>query len=126
MKVRMKSTHESAPDGIHVGKFEKGKTYDLPEVAAKRFVAKGWASAVGKGKVEPEEAPVAEEPDETKVVEPPEIKEEAPPELEPPEIKDEEEIKDETPPETEGEDKIGDEEPPEEPKGKTKSERHKK
>ena len=74
MKVRMKSTHESAPDGIHVGKFEKGKTYDIPEATAKRWIAKGWASATKK--VEPEEAPVAEEPEETKVVEPEETLEE--------------------------------------------------
>lgn len=66
MKVRMKSTHESAPDGIHVGKFEKGKTYDLPEVAAKRFIAKGWATATK----------TAIEPEETKVVEPEETPEE--------------------------------------------------
>lgn len=65
MKVRMKSTHESAVDGIHTKQYGKGKTYAVPDDVAKRWVRKGWAAIVGKAKVEPEEAPAEEAPEET-------------------------------------------------------------
>lgn len=65
MKVRMKSTRESAVDGIHTRQYARGRTYSVPDEVAKRWVRKGWASILGKAKVEPEEAPAAEEPEET-------------------------------------------------------------
>lgn len=83
MKVRMKEDKKGSPDGINVINYEKGKTYDMPDVLAKPWIKKGLAVAVKPPKVEEEiEEPEAEEPDETKVIEPPETKEEAPPEKE--------------------------------------------
>lgn len=81
MKVRMKEDKKGSPDGINVIDYEKGKTYDMPDVLAKPWIKKGLAVAVKPPKVEEEiEEPKAEEPDETKVIELPEKKEEAPPE----------------------------------------------
>ena len=84
MKVRMKEDKKGSPDGINVIDYEKGKTYDMPDVLAKPWIKKGLAVAVKPPKVEEEEIeePKAEEPDETKVIEPEETKEEAPPEKE--------------------------------------------
>lgn len=66
MKVRMKSTHESAVDGINIVEYKKGKTYDVPPAVAENWVRKGWATPVGKAK--------KAGPEETKVVEPEETK----------------------------------------------------
>lgn len=79
MKVRMKEDKKGSPDGINVIDYEKGKTYDMPDVLAKPWIKGGLAVAVKPPKVEEEvEEPKAEEPDESKVIEPPETKEEAP------------------------------------------------
>ncbi len=73
MKIRMKSTQKSAVDGIHLQEYGKGRQYDIPEGVARRFIRKDWAVAVGKAPV-PEKK--VEEKLETKVIEPPEIKDE--------------------------------------------------
>lgn len=77
MKVRMKEDKKGSPNGIDVIDYEKGKTYDMPDVLAEAFIDQGLAAAVKPQK--PPETKV-EEPDETKVIEPEETKEEAPPE----------------------------------------------
>jgi len=83
MKVRMKEDKKGSPDGINVIDYEKGKTYDMPDVLAKPWIKKGLAVAVKPPKVEEEiEEPKAEESDESKVIEPEETKEKAPPEKE--------------------------------------------
>lgn len=76
MKVRMKEDKRGSPDGINVIDYEKGKTYDMPDVLAKPWIKKGLAVAVKPPKLEEEvEEPKAEEPEETKEEAPPEKEE---------------------------------------------------
>lgn len=81
MKVRMKEDKKGSPDGINVIDYEKGKTYDMPDVLAKPWIKKGLAVAVKPPKVEEEiEEPEAKEPEETKDDGLEEPKDEEPPE----------------------------------------------
>lgn len=43
MRVRMLTTRQGAPDGIHPQTFEAGKVYDLPPALAEPYIAKKYA-----------------------------------------------------------------------------------
>lgn len=43
IRVRMLKNVKAAPDGIHVVELQAGKTYEVPEAMAKRFIKKKLA-----------------------------------------------------------------------------------
>ena len=43
LKVKMRETHDSSPDGIHALRFREKETYELPEDLGLAFIRSGWA-----------------------------------------------------------------------------------
>lgn len=48
MTVRMLSTRQAAPDGLHVQWFKAGEVYEVPDHLASMFVSAGWAVLPGE------------------------------------------------------------------------------
>jgi len=69
VKIRMKEPALGAPDHVHAQEYVKGKTYEVPESLANVFITANPPLATRIKKKQPE-------PEETKVIEPEETKEE--------------------------------------------------